>query len=76
MNNLREKNNFHVKTKQNQGKTKPDRTQTRELSLRHLKGRKTTEKSKLPQPPPHELSRTVLFTIKINYISILSNYTI
>ena len=43
-----------------------------DLSLRHLKGRKTTEKPKLPQPPPHILSRTVLFTININYISILS----
>ena len=64
--------------KQNQSKTKSDRTQTRsffqtrDLSLRPLKGRKTTEKSKLPQPPPHILSRTVLFTININYISILS----
>ena len=54
MNNLREKNNFHVKTKQNQGKRKPVRTQTRELSLRHLKGKKTTEKSKLTQPPPYK----------------------
>ena len=46
--------------------------QTMDLSLRHLKGKKTTEKPKLPQPPPHILSRTVLFTININYISILS----
>ena len=76
MNNLREKNNFHVKTKQNQGKRKPVRTQTRELSLRHLKGKKTTEKSKLTQPPPYKLSRTALFTKNINYISILSSYTI
>ena len=64
--------------KQNQSKTKSDRTQPRrffqirDLSLRHSKGRKTIEKSKLPQTPPHILSRTVLFTMNINYISILS----
>ena len=69
------------KPEQNQSKTKSERMQTRsffqtrELSLRNLKGRKTLEKSKLPQPPPHILSRTVLFTVNINYISILSNYT-
>ena len=64
--------------KQNQSKTKSDRTQPRrffqirDLSLRDSKGRKTIEKSKLPQTPPHILSRTVLFTMNINYISILS----
>ena len=85
MHNLREKkNNFLVKInqkpEQNQSKTKSERMQTRsffqtrELPLRNLKRSKTLEKSKLPQPPPHVLSRTALFTVNINYISILSNY--
>ena len=49
--------------------------QAGKLSLKHLKGKKTTEMSKLSQLPPHIFSLTVLFTININYIFILSNYT-
>ena len=52
--NSREKINFCLKTKQKQSKTKLDKTltssffQTGEVSLKHLKGRKTVEKPNYP----------------------------
>ena len=62
MNSLREKKHFLCKSE-----TKPDRMQTRsffqtrEISLRHLKGRKTTEKSKLPHPHP-------IYYLEVDYL--------
>ena len=68
------KSNFYVTMKLNQSKTKSHRMQTRsffqtgELSLRYLKERKTIEKSKLPQPSPHILSKAVLFNCTSKHI--------